>query len=308
MLRVSRSGRRLAAARLTLWCRRGGSSYIGTLKLALRANRAATVGRDGRFSFPAAGFSRASGRVRLWLAGRFVSARHARLFYRVRDLPRRGSRDCRSTHERYPDYSPAVLGLDGVPPFSGCRSQRATTLLRSDASRVFTQYAPSDESDPWSSGLVTHVYACLFAKPKRRVDLGRNYDDETIEVPRIASTLVAYSVGVTSLAGSFAQIRVLDLSKAIPARTVDATPGPPQSGTNRVRDLVLKPNGSLAWTVGRGSFDPAYPAFQQQLWARDASGERLLDSGPNVHLESLELNGSTLTWLHGEIPRSATLN
>ena len=305
MLRVSRSGRRLVAAELHLWCGgRGRSSYVGVVKLSLRGNRAATVGRDGSFSFPAAGPTREAVRVHLWLSGRFVSAQHARLFYRVRDVPRRGSPNCRSTHERYPDWSPAVLGLEGVPPFSGCQSQRAATLLRTDTGRVFQQYAPWNESDPWSGGFVTHVYACLFAKPKHRVDLGRNYDDERVELPRLAGTLLAYEQVGCGLGACGSAIRVLDLAGG-DVRTVSPTQRN-ESESFGVGDLVLKENGSLAWTVARYAFGGAFIAFE--VWALDSQGARPLDSSPDLELESLELNGSTLTWLHGEITRSATLN
>ena len=306
MLRVSRSGRRLAAARLSLWCGRGRSASGQTARLSLRGNRAARIRRDGSFSFAAAGSTHTAGRVHLWLSGRFASAQYLRLFYRVRDLPRHRAPDCRTTYRRYIDYSPAVLGFDGQPPFSGCTSQRAATLLRTDTGRVFQQYAPWDESDPWSGGFVTHVYACLFARPKERVDLGRNYDDARVELPRLAGTLLAYEQVGCGPGACASAIRVRDLAGG-DVRTVSPTQRsrfePESFG---VSDLVLKENGSLAWTVARYAFGGAFIAFE--VWALDSQGARLLDSGPDLNLESLDLDGSTLTWINGSTTRTATVD
>src|SRR5688572_399870 len=65
-LRVARSGRRLAAAAVTLLCGRGRSLDERVVRLSLRRNPAAVIRRDGRFSFPAVGFSDTGQRVRLW--------------------------------------------------------------------------------------------------------------------------------------------------------------------------------------------------------------------------------------------------
>jgi hypothetical protein len=255
------------------------------VRLSLRGNPAAAVRRDGSFSFPAVGLSRTEGRVRLWLSGRFVSAQYARLFYRVRNSPQHRPQDCRSTHERYPDWSPAALYRDGKPPFSGCRSQRAGTLLRTDTGRIFQQLT----IDEFSS-FVTHVYACLYARPHRRVDLGQNYDDEQVRVPRLAGTFVAYWWGM---------LHVIDLRDPASVRLVDPTPGFETVFPQPASDLVLKPNGAIAWTI---------LGQESGLWALDAAGLRQLDTGPALDLESLELTDSTLTWINGGTTRTATLD
>jgi len=62
---------------------------------------------------------------------------------------------------------------------------------------------------------------------------------------------------------------------------------------------VLKPNGAIAWIIlGR---DP-------ELWALDAAGLSKVDAGPALDPQSLELNGSTLTWINNGAIRTATLD
>jgi hypothetical protein len=219
----------------------------------------------------------------------------------VRDFPRHRSPDCRTSHVRYRDWSPALLYRDGQPPFSGCRSQRAGTLLRTDTGRVFQQLV----IDEFTS-FVTHVYACLYAIPHRRVDLGRNYDDERVEVPRLAGTLLAYSGVGCGLAGCQATISVGDLRSGGVVQKISPVQDP-VAGPNLVWDLALKENGSLAWIVAYGRWgDPDFLAHEVR--ALDSQGARLLDSGPDVNVKSLDLDGSTLTWINGSTTRTATLN
>lgn len=295
-LRVARSGRRLSAAEVTLLCGRGRSHDEPVVSFSFRHNPAAVVRRDGSFSFPAVGLSDTKRPVRLWLSGRFVSAQYARLFYRVRN-----PRDCPRPHERYRDFSPAALYRDGQPPFSGCRSQRAGTLLRTDTARVFQQLVIDE-----FTGFVTHVYACLYAKPHRRVDLGQNYDDGQVRVPRLAGKLLAYSGVGCALGGCQATITVRDLGSGRVIQKISPVQDP-FAGPNLVWDLALKEDGSLAWIVAYGRWGER-DFLAREVWALDTAGQRLLDSGPGLELESLALTDSTLTWLHGGIPRSATLN
>jgi hypothetical protein len=300
---MARSGRRIRAVELRLVCQHRTSRYdfkAAELKLSFRGRRGLSVQQDGSFAVSGSGGGR-----RFRVSGRFVTPQYARLHYRARLLLPRGAdrrryKPCLSPVEE----SPAALYRGGIPPFSGCRTQRALTLVASETSRVLQQYTLARPGGGWRP----HAYACLFATPNRRVDLGQNYDDVTVELPRLAGTLLAYVAGETAIGGAFADIRILDMGDATAGRTVDATPGPPDHGTSRVHDLVLKLNGSISWMVGRGSYDPGFPSFQQQLWALDSTGQRMLDSGPSLELRSLELSGSTLTWVNDGIVRSAALD
>ena len=275
-LRVSRDGRRLAAAQLQIQCQDAVGFSDLMMTLSFRRNPDAAIRRDGRFRV-----SRLGGRRRFRLAGRFVTPRHVRLFYSARILPRtvegRGRVECRST-----DWaSPAALYRDGIPPFSGCGSQRATTLLWADTGRVFQQITLARNGNE----LLPHVYACLFASPSKRFELGQNYDDERLRTFRMAGPFVAF-IHVPTW-----PIEVRDL------RDGSLVSRPDTYGW--LWDLALKDNGSLAWTTDRGT---------REVWSLDSNGQHLLDSGPDLVLESLEINGSTLYWLNGTTTRSATLD
>jgi hypothetical protein len=75
----------------------------------------------------------------------------------------------------------------------------------------------------------------------------------------------------------------------------------------------------VAWTLDRIAMRPdGFPvdydsgqppvAVAWEVWALDSHGQRLLDSGPGIDLQSLTLDGSTLTWTNADTPRSATLD
>jgi hypothetical protein len=67
-------------------------------------------------------------------------------------------------------------------------------------------------------------------------------------------------------------------------------------------DVELKENGSVAWTIA------GPPGWQREVGALDTAGQRLVDSGPNLDVNSLELNESTLTWINDGTTRSTTLD
>jgi hypothetical protein len=306
-LRVSRDGRRLAAAKLQLRaCRRGGELVDAEeLRLSFRGNPDARIQRDGSFKV-----AHRHGRIRFRLAGRFITSQEARLFYRASE--RRRLTVCRSGEGE----SPAALYRDGQPPFSGCRTQRARTLASTDAARIFEQvkaHSPSARS-PFVS-FFPHVYACLFDSPSKRFDLGQNWDDSQLGAFRLAGPYVAFFQGGCG-ACIWAQdsIDVHDLRDGSLVRRPDLEWG------TRPMDLALKANGSLAWTLERfrsledGSPTGPIPGdgppvvVAREVWVLDSQGQRLLDSGLDLDIQSLGLNDSILTWINGGTQRSATLD
>ncbi len=94
---------------------------------------------------------------------------------------------------------------------------------------------------------------------------------------------------------------------------IQLQPHPPgySKGVGPVISVVLKSDGAVAWiaydflrTVASGSLHPSY----FDLYAAEASGERLVAAGTEINPFSLALAGSTLYWTQGGRPFSAALN
>ena len=75
-------------------------------------------------------------------------------------------------------------------------------------------------------------------------------------------------------------------------------------GIGPTSDVVVKPDGSLAW-IAVGAIGPEYGIYQ--VHALDASGSRTLAVGPSIGPTSLALAGSTLYWSEGGHAASAPL-
>jgi hypothetical protein len=258
--------------------------------------RRVRVDRRGRFSI----VRRFDGNV-LRAHGRFLTPYTARLVFRVR--PASG----------FPcDPGPLVVMLHprGVdPPFTGCREQTATTLLASADARIFDQrkvfygyyYRPV-------------AYGCLFSVGKR-FELGLDDPDPPTGDAdssdagdfHLAGPYTAYVLSYLGAVQGSDVVEVVDLrdgSRLVPRSD---EPSPPDVAAPRlVRGIVLKDNGSVAW-IQNSSFSQ-----EEQVWAHDALSYRKLDSAPrgtgSPSITSLQLTGSTLTWLHDGEPRSATLD
>jgi hypothetical protein len=115
---------------------------------------------------------------------------------------------------------------------------------------------------------------------------------------RLAGRFVAHSL-VTCRDRCSVRVVVTDArTSRTRARSVPAGLDP-----NAVRDLELRPNGSVAW-IGPSSAGEGAPL---EVRARDASGERTLDSGADVEPHSLALGGATLYWTKAGRPVSAQL-
>ena len=255
-LHTSRSGRKLAAAELNLLC---GRSRSDAVKLSLHGNRAATIKRDGSFSFPAAGPTREAGRMRLWLSGRFVSARYVRLFYRVRNSVRRHSPGCRATDERKPDDRYPDLVASGARPRRRAALQRMPQAARHDASADrrcarLRAVRTLGRIQPWvqrSRDARVRVRVCEAGTPCRPGSQLRRCAGRAATAGRRAAGLRTRRLRPGRMRvchpGPRPDGRHFAHRVADPAQR-------PRSRTG-VGDLVLKESGSLAWTVARYALD-----------------------------------------------------
>ena len=189
----------------------------------------------------------------------------------------------------------------GAPPFSGCRSQPAKTLLQNDDARIFNQ-----RKIFYDYYFLPVAYGCLFSVDKR-IELGLDdpvaptgdADSSDARDFQLAGPYTAYVLSYLGAVAGSDQVNVVDLRDG-----TRVTPSSHQPVV--VRSLVLKENGSVAW-IQNGAYSK-----EEEVWAHDALDDRKLDSAPvrenSMTITSLALTGSALSWLHDGEPRSATLH
>lgn len=288
-LQVSRDGKAITSA--------GGGSFIKVNDLAgcrrrrsialVRPRRRVALDSEGRFSI-----KRRTSNFTLRAHGRFLSPYTARLVYRVRPVR---AFSC--------EPGPKVVRLHrrGAPPFSGCRSQPADTLLQNDDARIFNQ-----RKIFYGYYFRPVAYGCLFSVDKR-FELGLDDpeaptgDSESSDARdfQLAAPYTAYVLSYVGAVMGSDEVNVVDLRDG--TRVTPSSPRP-----MIVRSLVLKDNGSVAWIQN------SYDSKEEEVWAHDALGDRKLDSAParenSRPITSFALSGSTLSWLHDGEPRSAALH
>jgi len=196
--------------------------------------------------------------------------------------------------------------LNGEPPFSGCRSQRAHTLSSSPDGRVFERYRGDDGGQ-----FFPNVYACGYeAAGWAPVLLGQNYDEALVEQAHVRGPYVAYASLGCGVSGCGARIVEKYLFGGATVRATPAAFGDCCTNT-LVGSLVLKPtfNGSLAWITR--SLDPGGPVpLHTEVYAFDEQGWRMLDNGPAIEPDSLKLDeaSSMLSWINGGVTKTDTLH
>lgn len=272
---------------------RGGGSFI-------ECGREAT-GDTARFRL------RRPRRVRIRSGGRFgfvLRRRGAAL--RVRGRFR--TRDTIKLTERASDSrcDPGTLTLHRKfePPFTGCRSQRAKTLLRSDTGRIFQQRMVG-ASDPFYFTPIT--YGCLDSIGRRFMlgedGTGADGHGQDLSHFRLAGVHAGFASQICPIDLCDFGVEVVDLRDGKTERR-SRSRGPNLDASYPVTDLVLEDNGSAGWisspqVLGQGQ--------RTDVWAYDTLGARQLDSGRGIEPKSLTLSDSTLTWRNGGATRSATL-
>jgi hypothetical protein len=302
-LRVSSSRQRLS--------NRGAGSYVqfgfpcsrdradwvsGRIRLGGGRTRGPRIRRDGTFRLV-----KRRGDVRFRLRGRFLTPDTATLVYRASvaaQLPRNRRRPGRCTSRR----TSVALFLNGEPPFRGCGSQPATTLLSSPTGRLFVQYRLT------SQGFMPYVFACLF-DVDRRFPIGQSYDDQDVGLPRLTGPFVAWVFECSAAGPCTGSIGVRDLRTGAFVHRGVFPNTPLQADYSRFGDLELKDNASLAWiAVHHGMNGAPEQPLGIEVWALDGLGRRMLDTGTDIGPASLRLEDSTVKWEKGGVEHSATLH
>lgn len=203
-------------------------------------------------------------------------------------------------------FGSLAAGWVGKSPI--CGPANAKTLLADRRVRIYSQLKPGSREAPL-------IYGCLVSSGKSRklspLPRRSGRGAPLMEAP--------FALNAPWVAGAVHQQTGLDTSRiTVGARDLRsgrrrscAVGGGDHSPRSRgnVKEIVLKQNGSLAWS-GHGRIGDA-PGGQfplPEVVACDSSGEHLLDSGPGVDLHSLKLQGSRLTWTDSGETRSALLH
>jgi hypothetical protein len=279
LLRVSRSGRQLDPGR-SVWQDTPDHCANFYLPLGTR-QRPVRIKRDGTFRFV-----RRHGRSAFRVSGRFVTSDRAEAEVRYRFRPAHGRpRTC----ERR-SLIPRRVGIR----FRDCRTHEAKPLLATPTGRVFQLLRRTYADLQLVGGWTPVAYACLY-DANRLIKLGEDVENGdpggTIDLVlfRLVGPYVAYG---TFGGAEFARSSVLVHDLRNGSRREHFAGG-------FIGNLVLKDNGSTAWTASDEGVQPT-------VWAWDSLGARRLDSG-KIPDESLSLTGSTLTWTNNGVVRSATL-
>jgi hypothetical protein len=189
----------------------------------------------------------------------------------------------------------ATLLLAATPASADAKrrtcSKAGSTIAASAGARVY--------SLPPRNGF-EFVYACRY-RTGRRVLLGTRGDCQNQAQVRhvaLAGPFVGHSIrscGIEDEGSS--SIAVVDLRTRRTFRSARAVGSPPPGVTevsSAVSELVLKPNGSVAWIGVAEHASGSESTLVSEVRKIDAGGEALVDSGGT--LAALALARSTLYW------------
>jgi hypothetical protein len=196
-------------------------------------------------------------------------------------------------------FSTACVGISccaaAIAPDAGasntarCASAGSTTVYKNSAGRIFKKRG--------------HYYSCSYREGKKFRLAESGFTGEDRYGPfRIGNRYAAYayrpSCGACQSTGAY--VLVQDLRTGRHRTFVGSTGGraiePPNGVHQRVTDLVLEANGSVAWIVVQTDNRTSPATTRIQVRARDSRGGRRLDESPAIELHSLRLRASTLRW------------
>jgi hypothetical protein len=188
----------------------------------------------------------------------------------------------------------ALAAASPAPAASGCgvaRQSGSQIVVKTRESVVFTRRG--------------NVYGCLSSTQRVRQlpDEGGGIDTTPPDVPALSGRYVAYATFGSAIGDEFDRLYVYDLRLGKRFLVV---------GSNFIRAIVLKRNGSVAWIEGStvAPQDPDEPLFQiRKVGIEERQGAVLLDRGSDIDRDSLTLAADRLSvsWTRGGTTRTAPL-
>jgi hypothetical protein len=176
-----------------------------------------------------------------------------------------------------------------------CGPKGATTLAASRVARVYV------------TG--NRVYGCS-RHGTRTLLLGQRATCEgnaRVDPVAVEGEIVAYGSERCFVDTGNTAVIVRRLSDGKTLRSAAATSPPGVESFQSVGSLVLKRDGAVAW-IGLGSSIGLHN-HKTEVYKADSHGSvQLLDAGGAIRSGSLVLNGSRLSWKHGDTVRHATLS
>jgi len=181
-----------------------------------------------------------------------------------------------------------------APKKKRCTAAGAKTVAKNRFARVFESPGFNDHQDK-------RLFGCLYRRNVRiPLDIAGDNGDyrDSFEFVKLTRNRVAWqSTRVDNEHGDVEhQLQVVDLREwRIERRGYGKTYRGSIADAN---DLVLTRTGAIAWIQ---------PGSPMSVRAADAEGRRVLYRGNDIDGDSLRRSGSTVSWIAGGSPMSATL-
>jgi hypothetical protein len=153
------------------------------------------------------------------------------------------------------------------------------------------------------------VYGCAKGAPKsfRLGSTSNSTRQNRVGPLALAGVDAAYGLTNYGVDTVSAEVLVRQLSDGHLLRRQNAVAGNlPAEYFESVDAIVLKPDGSVAWTAHGGSI-VSDKSSVTEVEKSDRSSRTLLDKSSRIKTGSLRLQGSRLSWRDGATTRSATL-
>jgi hypothetical protein len=218
---------------------------------------------------------------------------------------------------------PTATSAEGVAT-AACAPARTQIVAADSQAEVFIAREPyySEEGSHARLGTLVSYRGCAYGSRRSFrlgiVGVGSSRGGVSTEHITLAGAFVAYETGrvVTEIESDLHVVvrnlrtgrTLTDVPTGVPLRS-----RPHYAGVGDVRTMVLNSSGAVAWIAtddlrSEGvERETGHEANYYDLYSVDRTGERLLASGTELDPHSLALGGSTLYWMLGGKPFSASL-